>query len=294
MSKIIKPITSKINKHHLNQETQKALESFQKSIKAASKIHSESISAFQKQFDAINAHTKAVQEKINASFEPFRKEMERIQKSMKEATDRIANLWQSYPDDLITLGKHGWYLGIDVSIGDPNYFANLYKNGRVKDADKYLTRYFDDHFKYHFDKIQYAYPNRQAIFDEMKKLYFNESYYGFIILALAQVDGICFDVTRLKFFLKNKNNNYYPNIYEKFQSVNNSLIELFLSPLKNNTPILAHESDLAKYPCQLNRHKILHGIYTEYGSKINALKVFSLLIFISDLLEIFNKEKSKI
>ncbi|HMS98896.1 MAG TPA: hypothetical protein PKA12_09115 [Saprospiraceae bacterium] len=278
----------------INKETQKAFEPFQERIKETAQIQIESFKAIQKQFDAIIAPIKSSQEKMKTLLEPIHEEMERIQKSIKEASARITNLWQSYPDDLITLGRHGWYLGIDASFGDPNYLANLYNKGRVKDADKYLTRYFEDYFKYQFDKIYIVYPNRHTIFDEMNKLYQDGSYYGFINLALAQIDGICFDMTRQKFFLKKKDNNYYPQVYSDLERINDSIIEVLLAPIKNNTPILAQESDLLHYPCQLNRHKILHGVYTEYGSKINALKVFSLLIFVSDLLNIFNEKKCKI
>jgi hypothetical protein len=64
----------------------------------------------------------------------------------------------------------------------------------------------------------------------------------------------------------------------------NSFLKLYLSSLQNQTPIMVREEDILKFPCHLNRHQIMHGTSTDYGTEINSLKVISLLKYISDLL----------
>lgn len=68
------------------------------------------------------------------------------------------------------------------------------------------------------------------------------------------------------------------------ENISGSFLDLFLSPIKNQTPIMVREVDIRKYPCTLNRHEVLHGVNVNYGTEVNSLKCMSLLIYISDLL----------
>jgi hypothetical protein len=95
--------------------------------------------------------------------------------------------------------------------------------------------------------------------------------------------GICFDFTKKKFFIKNRKT-YLPEVTQELEKSSGSFAELYLSPIKNQTPIMAREEDLEKFPCRLNRHEIMHGINVTYGSRLNCLKVLSLLKYVSDLL----------
>ena len=84
------------------------------------------------------------------------------------------------------------------------------------------------------------------------------------------------------FFIKDKR--YLPQITSELEKSAETFLNLYLSPLQNQTPIMVREEDISNFPCKLNRHEILHGINADYGTEVNSLKVISLLKYISDLL----------
>jgi hypothetical protein len=85
-------------------------------------------------------------------------------------------------------------------------------------------------------------------------------------------------------YYNEKNNKYLPEVTSELEKSAETFLDLYLSPLQNQTPIMVREQDVSKFPCHLNRHEILHGISTDYGTEINSLKVISLLKYISDLI----------
>jgi len=67
--------------------------------------------------------------------------------------------------------------------------------------------------------------------------------------------------------------------------ISNSVVNLLLTPIKEQNPIMAREEDLNKFPVKLNRHRILHGIDIDYGSEKNSFRCLSFVKYLSDLLQ---------
>lgn len=206
----------------------------------------------------------------------------------KNLGEVLKNYAEQTPKHLLLIAQHGWFIEIDSEL---SFAAVTYKEiekGDFEKVDQRLESYYSENLELIFDTLVDRHKNREKILREILLAYSNQSYYTLIPTVFSQVDGICYDFTKEKFFMKEnrkKNKNLYlPKVTAELEKNAGSFLELYLSPLQNQTPIIAQESDLHKYPCRLNRHEIMHGVNSTYGTRTNSLKVISLLKYISDLL----------
>lgn len=220
---------------------------------------------------------------LDYPFQDFYNQISYIGKLIKENCDKT-------PQSLLLLAQYGWYLDFNSEIWLPNKLSKLIEENDIEEVDEYLVDYYSSNLDRFFNELSDQYPQRKIIFDEILSSHKQKMFYVSIPCLLAQVDGICHDSTTKKFFLKVKKNNWLPEIAEEFSNISNSVVEMFLSPILNHTPINACESDLDKYPIHLNRHEILHGVDLTYGVEKNSLKCLSLLKYFSDLLSSIEKE----
>lgn len=69
---------------------------------------------------------------------------------------------------------------------------------------------------------------------------------------------------------------------------------MMLEPLMTRGGMSANRQELDQYPESLHRHQILHGIDLTYPSKLNSLKVISLVGYLGGLVkEIITEAASK-
>jgi len=101
---------------------------------------------------------------------------------------------------------------------------------------------------------------------------------------LAQVDGICKVVTNENLF-RSKGKNRNPRVSAYIEQITaDSYTEAILSPLASKTPISASERDRGDNFHHLNRHLVLHGESTDYGTKVNSIKAISLINYVVKVL----------
>jgi hypothetical protein len=252
---------------------------------------SEQMQAFQTSFSKNLAEINKSLVRLNSlklraldyPFQDFYNQISYIGKLIKENCDKT-------PQSLLLLAQYGWYLDFDSEIWLPNKLSKLLEENKIDEVDEYLIDYYSSNLDRFFNEISDQYPLRKNIFNEILSSHKQKMYYVSIPCLLAQVDGICHDSTTKKFFLKVKKNNWLPEIAEEFSNISNSVVEMFLSPILNHTPINDCESALGKYPVHLNRHEILHGVDLTYGIEKNSLKCLSLLKYFSDILSNMEKE----
>ncbi len=188
------------------------------------------------------------------------------------------------PESLLLLAKYGWYLGYDSHIALPGKLAEFIEKGKAEELDNYLTEYYTERFDGIISELKKRHPTRKKIFNQIETAHKEKLYFVSIPCILAQVDGISNDFTKKKFFLKDKNNKYLSQITAEITKISKFTMDAFLTPLTNQTPIMAQESILGDFPIDLNRHKILHGIDIIYGTETNSLKCISLIKYLSDML----------
>jgi hypothetical protein len=230
----------------------------------------------QKSFNRIN--------QIYASIPKFENPILEHLNAFKKIGEFLKKYAENTPKNLLLIAQYGWFIEFDCEINLPSQVSSEILDDNIENANVILTEYYSSNIDRIFSELIDRHPVRKEIFTQILFAYKNNSHYILIPSVLTQVDGICFDFTRKKFFIKEKNNNYLPQITSELEKSADSFLLLYLSPLQNQTPIMAREEDIHKFPCHLNRHEILHGISSDYGTKINSLKVISLLKYISDLL----------
>ena len=230
---------------------------------------------FRKSFENINS--------IYTSIPKFENTILRHLDTFKEIGDRLKVYTEKTPAHLLLIAQHGWFIDLESELNFPSRVAYKIKDKEFDVANDLLIDYYNENLDSIFERLVNRHPNRKEILVQILKAYRDNTHSLLIPTVLTQVDGICFDFTKAKFFIKERKN-YLPEVTLELEKMAGSFLDLYLSPLQNQIPIMVREQDIAMFPCHLNRHEILHGSNTEYGSEINSLKVISLLKYVSDLL----------
>lgn len=239
----------------------------QKSLKELS-------SSLHKSFEHINKIYSSMPKLENPIFEHL-ETFKGIGESLKEYAEKT-------PEYFLLIAQYGWFIDLDSELNFASKIAYRIQNDEIEKANELLVEYYKTNIDEIFKSLIKRHPNRKEIFEEILYSFKNNNHFTLIPTVLTQVDGICFDFTKKKFFIKD--NKHLPQVTSELEEVAGKFLVLYLSPLQNQTPIMVREQDIHKFNCHLNRHEILHGINTNYGIEINSLKVISLLKYISDLL----------
>jgi len=214
---------------------------------------------------------------------PFLEHLE----TFKEIGERLKEYTQKTPEYFLLIAQYGWFIDLESELNFPSIVAYKIQEKEVDMANELLVDYYKTNAGRIFESLIKRHYNRKEILESIKKSYEEGNHILLIPAVLTQVDGICFDFTKKKFFTKEKKDKKYkflPEVIAELEKSAGNFLELYLSPLQNQTPIMAREEDIGKFPCKLNRHEVLHGIRTDYGTEMNSLKVISLLKYVSDLL----------
>ena len=207
-----------------------------------------------------------------------------IAKSISIISKNALEILDKTPDSMLKLAECGWFIDFEMEYNLANVAAHSIKEGHLSSVDEYFISYYTEHIVEIFDTLERRHPERKHILQEIYSAHIDGRYFLSIPAILSQIDGVCFDSYNAKFFIKDQSN-YNPQVTSYILKQFQEALDQYLSPLKNKIPISAREQDMATYQCQLNRHKILHGVDTAYGTEINSLKCLSLLKYISDILK---------
>lgn len=278
----MKELTEKINK------ILKPVHDFQRIIEPTRRIQEsmQPIIKMQKSLENIAKVYKAAIPKFEFPFKDYATTFKRIEERLKAHRENT-------PRYLLLIAEHGWFIDFDSEITFPHRIVNEIEEGNRENAEKILEEYYTSNLDRIGEELKGRHYERKDILHELIEGHKNGKFYLTIPTILSQVDGICFDFTEKKFFIKERKNNYLPQVTSELETLSESVVDLFLSPIKNQTPIMVREKDIQKYPCTLNRHEILHGVSKNYGTERNSLKCLSLLKYISDLLIETEKKNTK-
>lgn len=245
----------------------------------------EPLKFFQKSFENIS--------KIYTTIPKFENLFLEHLETFKEIGERLKEYTQKTPEYFLLIAQHGWFIDLESELTLPAIVAHRIQEKKVDEAIELLVDYYKTNSGVIFKTLIKRHYNRKEILQNIRKSYEEGNHILLIPALLTQVDGICFDFTKKKFFIKEKKNEKYkflPEVIAELERSAGNFLKLYLSPLQNQTPIMASEQDIDKFPCKLNRHEVLHGISTDYGTEINSLKVISLLKYVSDLLTDFDNK----
>lgn len=201
-------------------------------------------------------------------------------KTFKDIGEKLKRYSEGTPEYILLIAQHGWYIDLESEFNFPSLIAEKLTNSQEIFAYEMLSNYYKENIEQIFERLIQRHPIRKDILLQTLEAFKNKLYCLVVPTLLSQIDGICFDFTKKKFFIKERNNKYLPQITSELEKSSSSFLALYLSPLQNQTPIMVREQDIDQFPCRLNRHEILHGINSEYGTEINSLKIISLIKYI--------------
>jgi hypothetical protein len=165
----------------------------------------------------------------------------------------------------LKLANHGWYPAPNIIHRDLiETFVLLKNDGNI---DPYFVKFYSDHLKNYEETLIKNYPKREKIIKEGFIAHNSKLYFSSTLIFLTQVDGI-FEGEYFKRKTKRLNSK---EINKTIYSMIKGLTSVDISTTNIDDKI--HKS-------KLNRHGIMHGIFFDYGSKLNSLKALSLLVFV--------------
>ncbi|NOQ93506.1 MAG: hypothetical protein GQ547_02595 [Methylophaga sp.] len=192
--------------------------------------------------------------------------------------------------------SQGWYL-------NEVFIFSLYRDYSKEEINfsDFMKNLIFSEWDQHWESIKRVEPSRASIFDEAKHCFESEYYSAAIHLFFSQSDGIFHDQFDKSLYKKegerarDEISTYITDFISKdsleilfsqykdasilsrmFNEVYTSMFsEVATDAIKDINP-----SDPESNLVIPNRHGVLHGFHKNYGNKTNALKCFTMLLFV--------------
>lgn len=179
----------------------------------------------------------------------------------------------------IPLAERGWFPQLDMTLGLSEEVNNLFLDGKTSAADDMLTNMYVKQLREIERKTVAAFPNRKEIIRQAFLAHKKKLYYLSVPVLLAQADGIAKEMTGGEFFRRRKRRPRTAPFVDS--EIMNPIYSPMFEILRVDLPIAASEKERDEAIVGFNRHTILHGQDTRYGTEINSLKAISLLGYMS-------------
>jgi len=191
----------------------------------------------------------------------------------------------AYKDALLELGNHGWYISQDMTTSATLQLAKGFKQGNPN-ADIALEKFFEDKLDEIESNLVGKFPDRAKAIAAAFRAHRQGEYFLSIPVLLAQADGICIEIAKESLFMRSKTkNDGSPQTADYVVRLGaSSFMDALLSPLSTNLPIAFSQKQRAPGFTYLNRHVVMHGESSDYGTKTNSLKAISLLNYVAEML----------
>jgi hypothetical protein len=240
-------------------------------------------------YEAIDQWSRSISEQISRITESFdgpRKAIAEFVERNTELFDVLRSLDVGFPllveDMLSPLVRHGWYPDLELPFSvlsdlvddfkeDPSAGENVYVEylcreldaieGRLKDASPARTEVLSDAFNSH----------RSGFF------------YASIPVLIAQADGVVWE--KLSILLYSSKREALRRRESELEESGIGLSEVLMWPLLEPTSLNLSKGERPRDFVGMNRHLVLHGEDTTYGSERNSLRAISHLLFVSDVLK---------
>jgi hypothetical protein len=223
--------------------------------------------------------------------------------NFKETLEKLENWAKTFPEartdemvQLVRLGiDKGWYLNEAFLFGINRDFQE------GEDLNCFLQEQILSEWNEYWGMIFRLSPDRESLLTEAKMAFENQIYGAAIHMYFSQADGLFYDKFGKNLFTSRgqeakakfgghltdfiardswesligqfKDGSVFRRMYNEVYKEGFSVTSTDLMKKTDNIP---NEQDLV-IP---NRHGVLHGIHKNYGTKLNALKCFSLLLFV--------------
>lgn len=234
--------------------------------------------------DVSKKHSSLIYQALTADWQKISERLEQLPARSRKAMDTASNqgwffIWQDSMQTVLALIDD-----IEAAGDDQNHI------------DTILKEHYSEHIDSYSEQLYKAYPARRIVLESATLAHKELGARGYCLsipVFLAQADGIFSEVSKTSMALGNPRKKGSKEV-RGVEWVRNTIGEDedangLLSPL-----FVLHQSNLLKTEKMrnadfestgiafnsLNRHQVLHGEVSDYGSEINSLKAFSFLAFV--------------
>jgi hypothetical protein len=191
---------------------------------------------------------------------------------------------------LLTMGNHGWFFDLEISLPFLWKLENALDKGNVKEAEAALVEYFRENLETIEGRLVAKFPHRAKIIHSAFNAHKRGEYELAIPLFLAQTDGICYEVINQHLFMRSEKKPRTAIYVDTIAS--DTFRHALLSPLSQPLPISASQNERGESFNELNRHQVMHGESLDYGTEINSLKSISLLNYVAQVLRLDDENET--
>jgi hypothetical protein len=213
---------------------------------------------------------------INKNIKPLQGYISGFQKFQASTTNflstigKIAVVFEHLPEKvqkvIELLAKNGWYIDSEMEIFGIDLFETVIDNVQFNEAEKFLINYYRENLKSIETRLYDKYPNRTKVVRAAFNAHVRREYDLSIPVFLAQADGICVDLIGKQLY---KTNHAIKNALEGYEL--SRMETAYLSAIFDVFPISVGKNERKNGFKALNRHQVLHGESTDYGTEINSL-----------------------
>ena len=178
-----------------------------------------------------------------------------------------------------TLTQRGWFPDFDLPIVQVRLLAEAFASDpeQAHEANQELCNRFRDRLDGIESELKSEFPNRSEILSDAFQAHRQGRYNLSVAVFLTQVDGLFYDRFLKNLFYRRDRD----EIAEIIEQIPNALIRSLSGALLDESlPLIASPGQRQQQPdgfSELNRHQVLHGEVTNYGTEENSLKAISLL-----------------
>ncbi|WP_263772037.1 hypothetical protein [Propionivibrio soli] len=183
------------------------------------------------------------------------------------------------PDELRpmvrSLAERGWFISGEMGMSELRHFQHLSGSSTPEEVDAMLAQWIENEIDRIYATAVQHFPKRQAILAAAFNAHRTGIYELSIPALLIQVEGMCIETLGRKLFATKGG---IPRTKEVTDAlIDGAFSEVIFLPLREANGFTASNDTRRNWPNSPNRHEILHGISTDYPSKLNSQKAISLL-----------------
>jgi hypothetical protein len=222
-------------------------------------------------------------------------------------TQAMGELPEKSKAAMILASSKGWYFGWNDRLESLMELVDILNMTPSADIDEVMAQYYRINLWYFTDELTSRYPGRAPAIRAAVNAHSSLGCEGFLLsmpIFIAQSDGLLAEITEVKCaMMKDRKGN--GKELQASKALREKLIDQKSLDLAH--PILMlHESDFMKSAearqiaaqasgqsfNALNRHQVMHGESSDYGTEINSLKAFSFLVHVGAHLPLVVKNQS--
>ena len=165
----------------------------------------------------------------------------------------------------------------------------------VKTADKVIEKYLTDNFIEAFINTIEIKGNNTSKFEEAKECFFEGKYTSCILILFSLIDAVCINSQCITSKRRNLADRQAKNLLasEHLQEISISLYFRVAMPLRAITVLFADGKDFINEPDIPNRNFILHGMSNRKITKLDCIKVLSVLGNLLEVEELLKLEEGE-